>query len=363
MRPFVPTPIGWFIALAVTCLALRADAQQSPPPRKSTGIDFTEPAAPAAGPSTNQTEKTKSLELPSLNAPIRKPFEIFGGAADSFSGIGAPPPRRRVQPSAAEAKRLKEAMDRKKNWAFQTPEEMFGIAESEDDIEAAALGALGDTPKTSWERYLDREGNRRATAGSNQMNKDVVEDIFGLEAGDETEVDSEEEKSVLTLLSQPAGQLPESLAVPGVTTLGEITSSFESLMGSSERSGSVLDLTQPTKLESSVARSAIHEENMKEFKAAIESRTLASPTPLTTLAPPVRSELAAPAAFSVGNVLGGANPAGSLAPVAPPTAFGAVVPSLPSLSPVQNYSPPPPAAAPVSRFTPVTSFEPPRRKF
>jgi hypothetical protein len=364
MRPFVPTSFRWFAALALTCFALQSDAQQQPTSRKATGIDFSEPKAPATT-STNQADtKDKPLELRGLDSPIRKPFDIFN-AADSFSGAAAPAPRRHVQPSPAEAKRIKEALDRKKNWAFGTPEDIFGVAHSDDDLEA---GLEGDVSKTSLERFLERDANRRSTAISNHLSHDreTLRGLFGAEEDEkETDERQEKEKPVLSLLTEPAGQLPGIMAVPGVSSIGGAGQPFANLGGPQEKSWGTFDVGQPAKLESSLVRSAVQEENMKQFKEALESRALPSTTPATTLnpilAPPLHRDLAPPPSFSFGNPAGAGSQIGSsLLPAAPPTAFGVAMPSLSGILPTQNLPPPP---APAARFTPATSFEMPLRKF
>lgn len=353
MCPFVPTLNRWLPALAVAGLALAADAQQPSAARQSAGIQFTEPSSPVV--STNQSEpKDKLPDLRGLNSSVRKPFELFN-AGDSFSGAMAPPPVRRAPPSAADAKRMKEALDRKKNWAFLTPEEIYGV-KSPDEMLDGPDGEPKEA-KTSIERYIERMENARVSAVSNQMNSDSLAAFTNPDGETENSEDGANERKVLGFLSESHGQIPSALATtPGVLGFNQSFISPE-VMAEKNSAGVFGNIGQPAPAGNPFARSPAQEASMKEFKALLESRSSPSPAfnsgfdglPRVSPASVQPFSLAEPARIS-----GAAQAVRS--PLSAPTTLGV---ALPSYTPA--YSPPP---TPAPRFAPpAATFELPTRKF
>lgn len=205
MRPFVTSSFRWLLAPVVAGFALTAEAQRPSGSSAATGIQFTEPTSAIA--TTNKGKSAESLaEMLGLDPGVRKPFEVFN-ANDSFSGARTLPPMRRPPPSATETKRMKEALDRKKNWAFHTPEEIFGIQTPEEMMHLTEFGKDGAAaePKTSLERYQERMEKTRTPAFSKQPDSDILSQ-YGV-AGEITD-DSNEEKPVLSFLAEPGGKKP-----------------------------------------------------------------------------------------------------------------------------------------------------------
>jgi hypothetical protein len=360
MRPFVPTSIRWFAALALSCFALPGDAQQSPASR-TTGINFTEPKSSSTF--TNQSDpKDKPFDLLGLDSPIRKPYSPFGDSPDSFSGVSAPPPRRYTPPSATETKRLKEALDRKKNWAFATPEEMFGIAEPDEE---SGTGLEKETASTALGRYLERQETQRTLMISNRMKDDSLSNIFRTEKEEEEDQQklTREEKPIFGFLADPNGQIPGgSLKIPGVSGFGESIGNL-GIAPTERPEERGFSLSEPARLQSSLVRNAVFEENKKQFMQNLEGPAFTFDSPSLSPNPalnrsPLQSGLGQPQPFSVGNVPA-ATPGsvGGIAPSLPPTAFGT---ALPSLTPAQSFVPPP---APAPRVMPAPVFELPMRRF
>jgi hypothetical protein len=354
MRPLVSTPIRWLPALAVAWFALMAEAQRPPESRPATGIQFTEPKSSTVN--TNQSKLTETLpDLRGLDAGVRKPFEVFN-ASDSFSGTMTPQPRRAL-PSAAETKRLRESLDRKKNWAFLTPEEIYGVQTPEEMLHMPEYGKDGEAvePKTSLERYLERMEKSRVAAVSNQANSDVLTKFGGDDEAAEDDKAEREEKPVLSFLAESRGQLPG--ITPGAPGFNQ---PFINAGISMEKApGSLFNTAQPAPTVDPFAKSSAQEASMKEFKQMLESRSPASAAfnpGFGVSAPPA---LAPIQPFSFGTPA--PNPAGAQpsvrSPLTTPATFGVAVPSY-----TPAYSPPP-TPAPTPRVKPAPTFELPARKF
>lgn len=355
MSPFVPTSIRWLHALAMAWLALTAAAQRPPESGSSAGFQFTEPKSATV--ITNQAKATESLtDLLGLEPGVRKPFEVFN-ASDSFSGTRTPPPARQAPPSAAETKRVKDALDRKKNWAFLTPEEIYGVQSPEEMMQLTEFGRDGAAveTKTSVERYVERMEKSRTTAISSQANSDVLS-LYG--GSDEDAEDLKpEEKPVLSFLAEPRGQLSGfTRSDPGFNQ-----PFIKAGIPQEKNPGGLFNVGQPAPPMDPFAKSPAQEATMKEYKQMLESGSSvsafnagfgvsASPT-----LPPAPT-------FS----FGGPSPNPVVAqplprsPLTTPATFGVAVPSY-----TPAYSPPPatlPALIPAPRLKPPT-FEVPTRKF
>lgn len=355
MRPFVPTSIRWLPALAMAWLALTAAAQRPPESGSSAGFQFTEPKSATV--STNQAKSTEALTgLLGLEPGVRKPFEVFN-ASDSFSGTRTPPPARSAPPTAAETKRIKDALDRKKNWAFLTPEEIYGVQSPEEIMKLTEFGRDGAVvePKTAVERYVGRWEKSRTTTSSRQANSDVLS-LHGGDEGDAEEL-KPEDKPVLSFMAEPRGQLSGFTR----TDPGFNQPFIKAGIPQEKNHGALFNVGQPAPPIDSFTKSPAQEATMKEYKQVLESGSSVSAfnagfgVSVSPSLPPAQT-------FSFGGP--SPNPVGAQRLPRPhltaPATFGVAVPGY-----TPAYSPPPaplPSLAPAPRLKPTT-FEVPTRKF
>lgn len=357
MRPLVSTSIRWLPALAMAWFALTVEAQRPPGSGSSTGVQFTEPTSATI--TTNQAKSAESLSnLLGLETGVRKPFEVFN-MGDSFSGTRTPPPARGAPPSAAETRRIKEALDRKKNWAFLTPEEIYGVQTPEELMHLTEFGQDGAAvePKTALERYLERREKSRTAPVPSQVNSDVLSQDGRTDEAAEDQKEDRADKPVLSFLAGPRGKL--SGITPGDPGFNQ---PFINAGIPLEKSpDGFFNVGQPAPTVNPFAKSPAQEATMKEFKQMLESRSSVSAfnAGFGVSAPPA---LAPAQPFSFGGP--SPNPSGAQplprSPLTTPATFGVAVPSY-----TPAYSPPPaPAVAPAlaPRLKPLT-FEVPARKF
>jgi len=362
MRPLVPTSIRWLPTLAVAWFALTAEAQRPPESVSSSGLQFTEPKSATVA--TNQAKPTESLpDLLGLGTGVRKPFEVFN-PSDSFSGTRTLPPTRHAPPSAAETKLIKEALDRKKNWAFLTPEEIYGVQTPEEVMQLTEFGRDGAAvePKNSVERYLERMEKSRTAAVSNQVNSDVLSEYGRTDEAAEDQKEERADKPVLSFLAEPRGRFSGITAgIPGFNQ--PVINAGSSLENSP---GNLFNFGQPAPAVNSIAKSPAQEATMKEYKEYKYKQMLESRSSVSAFnagfGVSASPALAPAPTFSFGGPSPNAMDAQPQprSPLTTPATFGVAVPSYtPAYSPL-----PAPMAAPLpaARIKPVT-FEIPTRKF
>ena len=156
-----------------------AEAQQ-PARRRTPKVDFTEPDSPTnsrPAETTNLSETTpRPPGLGGLDQTIRKPYDFFN-AEDSFGGVSAPPAGM-GRSSPQNSKHARELRDRKKNWVFTTPEDVYGLPSPEQLLNVPEYEANGEVKKskTSLERYLDRLEKYQASNATNHGKADRMPD-------------------------------------------------------------------------------------------------------------------------------------------------------------------------------------------
>lgn len=357
MRPLVLTSIRWLPTLAMVWFALAAAAQRPSEPVPS--IKFTEPTSAVI--STNQAKPAEPLpSLLGLDAGVRKPFEVFN-TGDSFSGTRTPPPMHGSPPSAAETKRMKEALDRKKNWAFLTPEEIYGVQTPEEMMRLTEFGQDGAAKesKTSLERYLERIEKSRATTASSHANSDVLSQYDRTDEATEDQKRNREDKPVLSFLAEPHAQ-PSGIAQGAA---GFNQPFVNTGIPQDNGPGALFNVGQPSSTVNPFAKSSVQEATRKgkAFTQLLESRSSISAfnAGFGVSTPPA---LAPAQSFSFGGP--SPNPVGAQplarSPLTTPATLGVAVPSY-----TPAHSPPPAPVsmpAPAPRMKPPT-FELPTRKF
>ena len=141
---------------------LICSAQAAGKPRSRT-IEFSSPKSEEV--TTNLYQLTsKKDSLKQLEEDLYKPLESFAPKS-SLDGVVARPPR--TAPSTAiQNKRVKELLERRKNYMFMTPEELLGAPTLDDVLKTPELGtdSVDKKDSASFERYYKRMSNRKSTA-------------------------------------------------------------------------------------------------------------------------------------------------------------------------------------------------------
>jgi hypothetical protein len=148
--------------------------------RKERGrpIEFSLPKSDEV--TTNLHELTnKKDSLRDLEEDLYKPLQSFTPKS-SLEGVTAPPPR---NPSASpiQSKRVKELLERRKNWVFMSPEDLVSAPSVEDVLKAPQIGPDGQEKKElpPLVRYYHRLSNKQAELDNPLQYKDKSEDLFG----------------------------------------------------------------------------------------------------------------------------------------------------------------------------------------
>jgi hypothetical protein len=346
------------VALGVLASA-GAGAADPGSPRRGSGIHFTEPDASVT--STNSLENSaKRTTFAPLGPTVRKPFEFFK-PEDSFSGVLAPPPQP-MPPPALHSRRAKELLDRKKNWVFNTPEEMYGVESPEEMSSAREYGPNGELkkPKTVFERYVARMEKARADATTNQVASGGLPGW--LKAGERDEKTSAGADD-RTTGNSIFGNLDANAQRPSGSA--ELTGLFGAVPGTAEKNVSdFFSFGSSDAGDRPFAKDAARAARMQEFKQLLESGSPVSPglgAGFGIAAPGNPSGAAAASPFPAGTF--GRDPFG-LQPAARPASLPSTYPgtTLPGFNTPVFVSPP---AAPASRALtpPAAVFELPKSKY
>jgi hypothetical protein len=127
---------------------------------------------------TNLQQLTsKPDDLRQLEEGFSKPMQPFTPQG-SLDGVVAPPTR---PPASAtiQSKRVKELLERRKNWVFMTPEDLLAAPTVEEILKAPQLGPDGQQDKElpALERYFQRQAVKRSAA-DNPLDSGSA-DLFG----------------------------------------------------------------------------------------------------------------------------------------------------------------------------------------
>ena len=337
----------WYAFLAAAAIEFAGVAQAQT--GRARAIEFSEPRSEIATTNVDGTAARKPLR--NLNQAVKKPFDVFNGA-DSFSGALAPPPQLPAQPNL-KSKKVREMIERKlerqRDWAFMTPEDMYGPETPEEMMNVAEFDEDGmpKSRKSKLEIYYERMQKRDA-GNTNHVNR--------VAQGDANRNDEQREKSEKTLEEEKrsifAARETESKRPSIVKDVDRTTPTLPPT--AEKRFSDFFGFSSP-EADHPFENSAAREARMQEFKEkVIEARSPASsfsaPSAFASPAP-----VAAPA-FSAGTF---GNSAITPAPTPPSFSAFSAAPSQPSLAPA--FTPPPqPTYRPP---TPAPVFELPRRKY
>ena len=167
------------VRLAVAALAvsgLVVGKAQAGGKERGRPIDFSLPRSDEVTTNLHQlTSKKDSLKQ--LEEDLYKPLESFAPQS-SLDGVTAPPPRAPSTP-AIQSKRLKELLERRRNWVFMTPEDLLAAPTIEDILKTPQHEPDGQEKKQlpTLERYFERLSNKRG--GSVNLLQSKGEDLFG----------------------------------------------------------------------------------------------------------------------------------------------------------------------------------------
>jgi hypothetical protein len=190
----ISRPVSFFPPLAVSALALgvvlggtlcKGLAADRP---RGRSIEFSDSKSSDIGTNLHQLGRSDSLK--NLEQDLFKPFQSFNPKS-SLDGVIAPPVQQPSTP-AIQSKRVKELLDRRKNWAFMNPEdfnagqsanEMFGIPEFTEDGKEKKKESAAD-------RFYRKLQRNRDPQGEEKDEHDQAKRIKALEELDQDEEDS-----------------------------------------------------------------------------------------------------------------------------------------------------------------------------
>jgi hypothetical protein len=274
------------------------------------------------GSDVNQLRPTEPQSFKSEIPDIRSPFSP-GSSLEGMMATPVPPPSRSVAPNQRE----KEMLDRRRNWAFATPDDLgltpesiFHLKQSTDDEDKP--------PTTALERYLDRLNNsshsttnRFAKSDFSNSWNDRTNSLAG-KNGDDNDRPS---------FDSPFNSAPST----SVFKSPELPTTFSDVFGLNKHSSE----------EETLRAQQVYQSHIESFKQVWDFQQPAASTATT---PSFSS-------FSSGSE---SSPAGTFQPAASTinsSAGGSAAPS--SLAPVQ------PAPTPVRTAPPKPDYSIPQRRF
>ena len=139
-------------------------------------IEFSVPKSDEV--TTNLHELTSKKDgLKQLEEDLYKPLQSFGPGS-SLDGVAVPPPRAPSAP-VIQSKRVKELLERRKNWGFMSLEDMLPMPTVEDVLKTPQIGPDGQEKKEqpSLERYYHRL-SKKPLERENPLESNN-EDLFG----------------------------------------------------------------------------------------------------------------------------------------------------------------------------------------
>lgn len=339
---------GLFAILVV--IACTASAQQRQKPNRpellrptepsSTGLNFAEPnATPASKTNAAADATSKDATEPPVKRffgmsekASRKPYEFFS-PENSFE---APPVQR--PPSGGNDKRAREMRDRRKNWVFTTPEELYGLQTTEEMMGMQEFGRDGEVKaqKTAMERYYERNDS---SAPSRTPKRNSPENWMRSDDRDEKSSRATEVKDDTSFFSRRSDSSDRTSVLFG-SDQKQLDSGFSDFFNSGVTADSSLPKDKET---------AARDARMQQFKQLFSPQ----PTPSSSGNPWATTPSSSANSFSAG--AGAPRPSAAALPSALPSPAAAS-------SPFPTYTPPPVAPArTVGPSAPV--FELPKRKF
>jgi hypothetical protein len=134
----------------------------------------------------------------------------------SLDGVVVLPTRPAANP-AIQNKRVKEMLERRKNWVFLGPEELIGGPTVDGILKGPALGSDGREQKElpALERYYERQAAKRSTANNPAQSRD--DELFGQasQSNRREEGDAQEDSDLPSNVKESAEALKKLLGTGG----------------------------------------------------------------------------------------------------------------------------------------------------
>ena len=145
--------------------------------QRGRSIEFSAPRSDEVTTNLHQLTSRKD-GLKQLEEDLYAPLQSFAPRS-SLEGVVAPPPRAPA-PSAIQSKRVRELLERRKNWVFMTPEDLLAAPTVEQILKTPEYGADGQEKKNAgtFEGYYQRVTPKRSTRNNPGQLKD--EDYFSV---------------------------------------------------------------------------------------------------------------------------------------------------------------------------------------
>jgi hypothetical protein len=195
-----------FGLLAVAASSLLLCSAQGGGKERGRSIDFSEPKSDEITTNLHQlTSKKDSLKQ--LEEDLYQPLQAFTPKS-SLEGVVAPLPRPPAV-SAIQNKRVKELLERRKNWVFMTPEDLLSGPTVEEILKSPQYEKNGQEKKElpPLERYYQRLSAKRT--GRINPSQSTSDDLFGtpkasnsrdqIDSGDDANLPSGLRESALAL--------------------------------------------------------------------------------------------------------------------------------------------------------------------
>ena len=166
----------WLVAASMGLSGLLVGNAQAGEKERGRPIEFSLPKSDEVTTNLHQLTSKKD-RLKQLEEDLYKPLESFSPKS-SLEGVAAPLPRAPSSP-AVPSKRVKELLEKRKNWVFMSPEDMLGAPTVEDVLKTPQFAPDGQEKKElpALERYYERLNAKRVGADDPlEANK---EDLFG----------------------------------------------------------------------------------------------------------------------------------------------------------------------------------------
>jgi hypothetical protein len=268
--------LAWMVTGAMVVTGFRAAYGQQ---QSSTGgrkIEFSESGRNVVASNLNTITQGKAT-FQNPDEDLQKPYELFS-PGNSLHGIEAPPAQR-MPPSAA--KRLKELLEKRKEWIYLTPEDYHSEPTIEEIFGIPEYGPNGEAKekKSPLERYYERleRGNTAVT------NRNRNDGLSGLAFG--RKKDGSEMESNLTGAEHEPGSVPE------------MDNPLSHLLRGNSGNPLVPDRTRPTGFSDVFGRQNSEwkpqspealrglEARLEEYRRILDSRTLPSSSPVSGITP------------------------------------------------------------------------------
>lgn len=163
-------------AASVALLAVLAGSVQGGERSRGRAIEFSNPKSDEV--TTNLHQLTSKKDgLKQLEEDLYQPLQSFAPRGSLEGVVAPPPPPRRT--SAIQNKRVKELLERRKDWIFMTPEDLLGGPTADEIFKNPKLGPDGMEKQQldPVERYYQRLIAKRSVAKDPTQDSD--ESAFG----------------------------------------------------------------------------------------------------------------------------------------------------------------------------------------